>query len=356
MATVGRETASEASPFAGRTPRAARRWERLPGESAIAQHLETTIRRAAAIESTTLITGETGCGKEEVARALHRAGPRASRPFVAVNCGAVAPSLIESQLFGHEKGSFTGAVGASRGMFRAADGGVLFLDEIGEMPLDLQPRLLRVLQEREVMPVGSQEVYPVDVHVVAATNVDLAAAVARGAFRADLYYRLNTIEIPVPPLRERRDDIPLFVEHFCRHFAERLGVAAWQPDAATLTRFVNYHWPGNVRQLAQTIERFYAFGAMPPLPEEEPPVRAEGPEPVAEPATDFDDEPPLPELNLEALRRRAVRQALKLTGGHKGRAAELLGVHLNTMTRLVAESLPDAMPGRGRPRTRPLPR
>jgi DNA-binding NtrC family response regulator len=317
--------------------RAFQRWERLVGVSAAARRLEDAIARTSAMDSTVLITGETGCGKDEIARALHAASPRADRPFVAVNCGAVAPSLIESQLFGHEKGAFTGAFGASRGVFRAADGGVVFLDEIGEMPLDLQPRLLRVLQEREVTPVGSTDVHHVDVQIVTATNRDLFAAVSRGAFREDLYFRLNTLEIEVPPLRERIDDIPLFVSHFCRHFAAKLGVPPWEPDGETLARFMRYRWPGNVRQLAQTIERGYALGCVPPLPDEDGGAVA-GPAALATSG----DEPPLPVLNLDALRLMAVRQAMALTGGHKGQAASLLGVHLNTMTRLVEEALPGA--------------
>lgn len=313
------------------------RWERLVGVSAAARRLEETVARTAAMDSTVLITGETGCGKDEIARALHASGPRADRPFVAVNCGAVAPSLIESQLFGHEKGAFTGAFGASRGVFRAADGGVVFLDEIGELPLDLQPRLLRVLQEREVTPVGSTDVHRVDVQIITATNRDLFAAVSRGTFREDLFFRLNTLEIDVPPLRERIDDIPLFVSHFCRHFATKLGVAAWEPDDDTLGRFMRYRWPGNVRQLAQTIERGYALGCVPPLPDEDA-CAARGTSAV--PVAAAGDESQLPVLNLEALRLMAVRQAMALTGGHKGQAANLLGVHLNTMTRLVEEALP----------------
>lgn len=322
----------------GRFAGGATRWSRLVGSSPAALRLETLVDRASAVKSTVLVTGETGCGKEEIARAIHARGPRSHRPFVAVNCGAMAQSLIESQLFGHEKGSFTGAMGSSPGVFRAADGGVVFLDEIGEMPLDLQPRLLRVLQEREVMPVGSTEAHPVDVQVIAATNRCLLDGIGRGTFREDLYFRLNTIEIDVPPLRDRADDIPMFVSHFCRYFAARFGADAWEPDAATLDRLVRYRWPGNVRQLAQAIERVYALGELPPLPDtaEPPPPRPTATETMGE----LDDESPLPALNLESLRLIAARQAMKLSKGHKGKAAALLGVHINTMTKLVAEALP----------------
>jgi DNA-binding NtrC family response regulator len=331
------------SPFAARLRDRGRRWDRLVGSSPAAVELENTLRRAARVESTILISGETGCGKEEIARAIHAQGPRSRKPFVAVNCGAMAATLIESQLFGHEKGSFTGAVGPSRGVFRAAEGGIVFLDEIGEMPLDLQPRLLRVLQQREVTPVGSTDSFEVDVQVIAATNRDLSADVRDGKFREDLFYRLNTIELAVPPLRDRATDIPLFVDHFRTFFAEKFGVAPWQPDAVTLGRLMRYRWPGNVRQLSQVIERVYALGTPPELPADDVPA--------AEPqvfqaaiaaALPLTIDHPLPVVNLEELRKLAVRQALAMTDGHKGKAAQLLGVHLNTMTRLVEEALPEA--------------
>jgi DNA-binding NtrC family response regulator len=311
------------------------------GESPAALALEATLRRAARVESTVLITGETGCGKEEIARALHAQGPRADGPFVAINCGAMAATLIESQLFGHEKGSFTGAVGPTRGVFRAAEGGIVFLDEIGEMPLDLQPRLLRVLQQREITPVGSAESFPVDVQVIAATNRDLTADVQAGKFREDLFYRLNTIELAVPPLRARAADIPLFVDHFRRFFAAKFAVEPWAPDAATLARFMRYRWPGNVRQLAQVIERVYALDTPPLLPADADTLAGGSPA-VPSAALPAALETPLPVVNLDELRRLAVRQALAMTDGHKGKAAQLLGVHLNTMTRLVEEAMPEA--------------
>ena len=329
---------------AGRRAGLKRRWSRLVGSSPAAARLEKMIDRAAAFDSTVLVSGETGCGKEEIARAIHARSPRANRPFVAVNCGAMAQSLIESQLFGHEKGSFTGAMGSSQGVFRAAAGGVVFLDEIGEMPLDLQPRLLRVLQEREVTPLGSTEAHAIDVQVVAATNRQLEAAIDEGTFREDLFFRLNTIEIVVPPLRERADDIPMFLDHFCRHFAERFEVEVWEPDAAMLARLVSYGWPGNVRQLAQVVERYYALGELPVLPDqtaaEQAPSLPTAPEPANGGLGNVGDEALLPALNLETLRRIAVRQALALTNGHKGKAAALLGVHINTMTKLVEEAAP----------------
>lgn len=328
--------------------RSTQRWERLVGASPAATRLEKLLAGAARVDSSVLISGETGCGKEEIARAIHALGPRSSRPFIAVNCGAMAAALIESQLFGHEKGSFTGAFGSSHGVFRAAEGGVVFLDEIGEMPLDLQPRLLRVLQEREVTPIGSTESHGVDVQVIAATNRDLSACVAKGNFREDLFYRLNTIEIAVPPLRERAEDIPLFVAHFCRHFAAKFAVEAWTPDSATLDRLVRYRWPGNVRQLAQAIERVHAIGDLPALPDEQLSLSAPDAGAIDEPSPDAAEQL-LPSLDLETLRRIAVRQALARTNGHKGQAASLLGVHINTMTKLVDEAVP-SLSQRRRPR------
>lgn len=340
-AGAARPSAAPPSLFAARLKAASRRWGRLVGESPAAVTLEATLQRAARVESTVLITGETGCGKEEIARAVHAQGPRSGGPFVAINCGAMAASLIESQLFGHEKGSFTGAVGPTRGVFRAAEGGIVFLDEIGEMPLDLQPRLLRVLQQREVTPVGSAESFPVDVQVIAATNRDLTADIRAGRFREDLFYRLNTIELAVPPLRDRPTDIPLFVDHFRLFFAEKFGVTPWQPDAATLARFMRYRWPGNVRQLAQVIERVYALDAPPSLPTDADAAAVPSPASLPLPLPASIDNP-LPVVNLDELRKLAVRQALAMTDGHKGKAAQLLGVHLNTMTRLVEEAMPEA--------------
>lgn len=356
---------SPAAAFPGRTSAPFSRPRRSPpprlaGVSPAAGRLEFEISRAACCDSCILISGETGSGKEGVARAIHAAGGRASQPFVAINCAALTPSLAESQLFGHVKGAFTSAVGNALGVFRAGDRGVVFLDEIGELPLEVQPKLLRVIQQREVTPVGSTDVFPFDVQILAATNRDLEAAVEKGTFRADLFYRLNTIEIGVPALRDRASDIPLFVEHFSAVLAERLGREPWSPDAETLARLIRYRWPGNVRQLAQFVERVYVFGSVPPLPDESraadavPPPRVPAALPAAAGATPS-DEPALPVFDLDELRRMAVRQALAATGGHKGKAAALLGVHINTMTKFVTESLGDAPVGTsagrpGRPR------
>ena len=288
-----------------------------PSISRIAHHAE----RASQVECTVLVTGETGTGKEVWARLLHRLGPRHTNPFVPVNCAALTSTLAESQLFGHERGAFTGAAGESLGVFRAGHTGVVFLDEVGDMPLELQPKLLRVLQEGEVTPVGAAKPVYIDVQIVAATNRNLERDVEEGRFREDLYYRLNLVELHIPSLRDRVEDIPRFIEFFSRKYAVRYDQPEWKPNAETLRTFCEYRWPGNVRQLSFVIEQSYVLQCEPMLP---------GAAPHSDRAVN------LPFTNLGKLRRAAVEQALRTTGGHKGRAAELLGVHPNTLTRLVA--------------------
>lgn len=289
-----------------------------PRVTRIASHAE----KAAEVQCPVLITGETGTGKEVWARLLHDLGPRRGKLFVPVNCAALTPTLAESQLFGHEKGAFTGAIGSSLGVFRAGEGGIVFLDEVGEMPAELQPKLLRVLQEGEVTPVGSSKPANVDVQVIAATNRDLEAEVAAGRFREDLYYRLNMVELDVPPLRHRVDDIPHFIDYFSKKYAAKYKRAEWRPAANRLRDFCEYHWPGNIRQLGHVIEQAYVLDCEPSIPS----LRSRS---GADPA--------LPFTNLTKLRTVAVKQALRSTRGHKGRAARMLGIHANTMTRLLAQ-------------------
>lgn len=283
----------------------------------IARHAE----RAAEVQCTVLLTGETGTGKEVWAKLLHRLSPRRDRPLVPVNCAALTATLAESQLFGHEKGAFTGAQGASLGVFRSAEGGIVFLDEVGEMPAELQPKLLRVLQEQEVTPVGAAHPSPINVQVVAATNRDLEAEVAAGNFREDLFYRLNMVELKVPPLRDRVEDIPEFINYFSERFANKYKRDLWRPNQQQIDDFCGYTWPGNIRQLAHVIEQAYVLDCEPTLPNR---------------VMSCTDEQTLPFTNLDRLRQVALRQALRTTGGHKGRAARLLGVHANTLTRLLA--------------------
>jgi DNA-binding NtrC family response regulator len=332
-----------------------RGWPRLEGVSDAMRQLEHAIGRVARFECSVLVTGETGCGKEEVARAIHAAGPRREQPFVAMNCGGLVASIAESQLFGHEKGSFTGAVGTTHGAFRSAHAGVVFLDEIGEMPLEIQPKLLQVLQRWEVMPVGSSQPVPIDVQLVAATNRDLAAEVERGNFREDLFYRLTTVHLVVPPLRARRDDIPGLIEHFSAHFAAEYGRPPWQPRPDVLARLVRHAWPGNVRQLAQMVQRLYVFEDNADLVIEEvlagghaapraagaavSPPPATPPAPAA--AATAAESSGLAPFNLRDVRLQTVRRALTATEGHFGKAAALLGVCPNTMTKLVAEAFPE---------------
>jgi DNA-binding NtrC family response regulator len=292
------------------------------GQDAAVTRVAHHAQRAAQVECTVLITGETGTGKEVWARLLHRLSPRAGEAFIPVNCAALTPTLAESQLFGHERGAFTGADGASLGVFRAGHKGVVFLDEVGDMPLELQPKLLRVLQEGEVTPVGSPHPVRIDVQVIAATNRNLEKEVAEGRFREDLYYRLNLVELRMPPLRDRPSDIPRFVEYFSRKFAARYGQPEWKPDPEVMRDFCEYRWPGNIRQLSYVIEQSYVLQCEPSLPGQ----RQAELGPVDLPFTD-----------LCKLRRAAVEQAMRTAQGHKGRAARLLGVHPNTMTRLIGQ-------------------
>ncbi|MBA3451793.1 MAG: sigma-54-dependent Fis family transcriptional regulator, partial [Deltaproteobacteria bacterium] len=275
-----------------------------------------------------LITGESGTGKELVARALHTEGSRAKMPFVAINCGAIPDELMESELFGHKRGAFTGAIADKRGLFQEADGGTLFLDEIGELSLSLQVKLLRALQERMVKPVGSTEEREVDVRVVAATNRDLDAEVARGAFRADLYYRLNVIQLWIPPLRHRREDIPLLAEHFLRQFAAEHGRTA-QLTVEAMRKLEAHDFPGNVRELENMIERALAMSSSPVIGVTDlPQLRVSKPPEVP-------SEIPPEGIDLDSLvseyERVWVVRALERTGGVRKKAAALLGISFRSL-------------------------
>jgi formate hydrogenlyase transcriptional activator len=227
----------------------------LIGTNAKFQAVLEVINMVAPVDSTVLIQGETGTGKEAIARAIHEASPRRQNRFVALNCAAIPSALLESELFGHERGAFTGAVNQTTGRFQAADRGTLFLDEIGDLPLELQPKLLRVLQEKEFERLGSGRTVQVDVRVIAATNRDLWHMVEERKFRADLYFRLNVIPITLPPLREREDDIPLLAEHFVQKFAQRLGRSIESIPPEAMQALQSHHWPGNIRELQNVLER-----------------------------------------------------------------------------------------------------
>jgi len=304
------------------------RW--VLGDDPVIRRIARHVERAAEVECPVLVTGETGTGKEVWASLVHESGPRADKPFVPVNCAALTPTLAESQLFGHEKGAFTGATGASLGVFRAAEGGVVFLDEVGDMPLELQPKLLRVLQQSEVTPVGASSPVPINVQVVAATNRDLEVEVVEGRFREDLFFRLNMVQLNVPALRERPQDIPRFLEFFTERYAAKYKRPVWQPDADELRAFCEFHWPGNIRQLSHVIEQAYVLDCTPTLPTT---------------STSRLNGSHLPYFNLDRLRIAATQQALNATQGHKGKAAKLLGVHANTLTRLLTQ-LPDEEKGK----------
>ncbi|MGQ0794538.1 MAG: sigma-54 interaction domain-containing protein [Deltaproteobacteria bacterium] len=230
-------------------------FEEIIGQSEALRRALKTVEQVAPTDATILLLGETGTGKELLARAVHNIGPRKDRPLVKVNCGAISAGLVESELFGHEKGAFTGAIQRRIGRFELADGGTIFLDEVGELSQETQIKLLRVLQEGEFERVGSSKPIRVDVRIIAATNRDLDAAVKDGSFRADLFYRLNVVPIDVPPLRERKSDIPLLVNCFIAKAAKKLNKHVNAVSKETMSRFINYHWPGNIRELQNVIER-----------------------------------------------------------------------------------------------------
>jgi len=248
--------------------------DNIVGASEAMETLKQTIRTVASTQSTVLVYGESGTGKELVARAVHTCSPRAAEPFVSINCGAFPETLLESELFGYVKGAFTGAAQNKRGLFEVADHGTVFLDEIGEMSLPMQVKLLRVLQERSVRPVGATEEIDIDVRVIAATHRDLDEQVAERTFREDLYYRLSVIPISVPPLRARREDIPLLVNHFVKKYAPAAGKSFLRVSPASLAALTCYDWPGNVRQLENTIERAVALESREELRVEVPVERA----------------------------------------------------------------------------------
>jgi transcriptional regulator with GAF, ATPase, and Fis domain len=230
-------------------------FEEIVGSSPALKTVLSSIVKVAPTDSTVLITGETGTGKELIARAIHKGSRRAGHAFISVNCAAIPSSLIASELFGHEKGAFTGALQRRQGRFELAHSGTIFLDEIGELPAETQLALLRVLQERQFERVGGSRVIPVDVRVIAATNRDLEAAIAAGVFRSDLFYRLNVFPIDVPPLRQRSKDIPMLIEYFVKRYAEKARKKISKIDKTTLTLCQSYHWPGNIRELQNIVER-----------------------------------------------------------------------------------------------------
>ena len=302
----------------------------LGGESRAMLKVYDLIRRVASTDTTVLLSGESGTGKELVARALHTESARAAQPFVAINCAAVPGSLLESELFGHVKGAFTDAKATRKGMFEQASGGTLLLDEIGEMPLEMQPKLLRVLQERQVRPVGGNVVVPVDARIIAATNRDLESEVEEQRFREDLYYRLNVVQIHVPPLRARGNDVLLLAQHFVRKFAERMGKGVTGISSEAAKKLVEYDWPGNVRQLENSMERAVTLTRFEQLTVEDLPERISRYESSRMTIADVDSEHM---LTLDQLEKRYIERVLKAAQGNKTQAAKLLGVDRRTLYR-----------------------
>ncbi len=307
------------------------------GESPAIREVFRVVSKAAPTNATVLILGESGTGKELVAEALHRASPRAAGPFVKVNCAALAEGLLESELFGHARGAFTGATGERAGRFEAAHRGTLFLDEVGEVPLHTQVKLLRVLQNREVERLGENRVRPVDVRLVTATNADLDAKVRKGELREDFYFRLKVVTLRVPALRERRSDIPALAEHFRRLYAERHGrrVTGFSPDAMALLQ--GHDWPGNVRELENLVEAAVVLSDGPLLTRAVLPVEVGGQQRVE----DLPESPaglsiprgtPLPEAE-----KLIILDTLERTGGNKTAAARILGIGLRTLYRKLEE-------------------
>ena len=300
------------------------------GESPAFRDLVTKARHVAQTDADILIEAESGTGKELLARLIHRASPRASRPFVAVNCSAFPENLLESELFGHVRGAFTGAMASKPGKFQVADGGTLLLDEIGEMPMSLQPKLLRVLQEREVDRLGDTRPVPVDVRVIATTNRSLADLIEQGSFRSDLYYRLNVIPLSIPPLRERRRDTLSLAEHFLRKMepASKRGQMRISPELETALR--EHSWPGNVRELANFIRRGVALthGATLGIDLFGPVTRAQA---VAS------SDRPKPGTTLEDVERQLLEATLEATNGNRTRTAEMMGVSLRTVRNKIRE-------------------
>ena len=310
-------------------------FDNLIGKSPQMQDICQLITKVSAFKSSVLITGESGTGKELVARAIHQTSPRKDRTFLGINCGAIPESLLESELFGHKKGSFTGAIQDRKGFFEEADGGTLFLDEIGDIPLNLQVKLIRALQEGEVRRVGEERSIAVDVRVIAATAKDLLAEVERGAFREDLYYRLNVLPIHLPPLRERLEDIPLLVEHFIAKYNTSHGLACKAATPAAMRLLLAYPWPGNIRELENMVERAMILS-------EKDRIDADAiPEPVArfqkqEGRRATDDIFSI-KIMSRIMEEQFIRKALKRTRGNKSQAAKLLELSYPALLSKITE-------------------
>jgi DNA-binding NtrC family response regulator len=305
----------------------------LVGHSPAIIEVMKTLARVAPSQATVLVVGETGTGKELVARTVHRFSERADRRFVAVNCSALAEGLLESELFGHVKGAFTGSAGARPGLFREADRGTLFLDEIGDISPGLQARLLRALQEHEIVPVGWETPVKVDVRVVAATHRDLPELVRQGRFRVDLFYRLNVVTLTLPPLRQRPQDIPLLLDHFLKTLTARHGRGPVAVDPEAQRRLLAYDWPGNIRELQNVLERAMLLAEQDVIGPEHLPAEVRGrshPAPAPAPAATSDAH-----RSLEEIEREHVLRVLEATRGNREEASRILGISRRTLTRMI---------------------
>ena len=312
----------------------ARSFDRLLGESRPMQRLFDTLARLVETEVSVLIVGESGSGKELVARALHEQGPRRIGTFVPVNCTAIPETLVESEFFGHKKGAFTDARSDRQGLFEEASGGTLFLDEVGEIPLSLQPKLLRALEEGCVRPLGSNEEHPVDVRLLCATNRDLEAAVEDGRFREDLYFRINVVQVDLPPLRSRGRDILLLAQKFLERFAEQQGKAVTGLSRGVAERLLAYRWPGNVRELRNCIERAVALTRFEEIAVEDLPdkIRAARSTDLVVAGND-----PAELVPVEVIEERYIRHVLDAVGGHRTTAARILGLDRKTLYRKLSK-------------------
>ncbi|HSB20108.1 MAG TPA: sigma-54 dependent transcriptional regulator [Anaeromyxobacteraceae bacterium] len=312
--------------------------EEILGDAPPIREVRQLVEKVAPTRTTVLVTGESGTGKEVVARAIHRRGDRSRQPFVAINCGAIPEGLIESELFGHEKGSFTGAVETKPGLFEVAGTGTLFLDEVGELPPPVQVKLLRALQERKIRRVGGSADLPIQARIIAATNRDLEAEVKAGRFREDLFYRLNVIQIRMPPLRERRSDIPVFVDHYLARFARESGRPRPQLSAEAARLLQAWDYPGNLRELANVVERAVTLCEGEVVdPAALPPALRGGAAPAPAAAAELPAEGLDLQAHLDAIERRVLEQALSRTGGVRTEAARLLGLTFRSLRYRLAK-------------------
>ncbi len=309
-----------------RTLGTAHQFSNIVGRSPEMAEVFRLVETVAPTTSTILVTGESGTGKEMVARAIHFNSPRRDRPFVALNCGALTETLLESELFGHMRGAFTGAAATKKGLIEIADRGTVFLDEIGEMTPMMQVKLLRVLQERKFRRVGGLDEIEADIRIIAATNQDLSKAVAENRFREDLFYRVNVINVHLPPLRERREDVPLLADHFLRRYAQQMGKPVTGISGEAMALLEAYRWPGNIRELENVVERAVALERTPVvLPDSLPPV-VRGGAPKTEAAIDLPESGFQLEAHVESIERAYLAEALRRAGGVQSRAAEILGM------------------------------